>query len=100
MANCKPGTVGATNGRRYARRWPAVRCVAWAFASLALIAALGATTGRGYAAGVEPVKKVLLIGIDGTRFDAALRANTPHLDALMASGIHSPACQILGERYR
>jgi hypothetical protein len=52
------------------------------------------------AAAEQPVKKVLLIGIDGTRFDAIGRAKTPHLDRLMAEGIHSPACRILGERYR
>jgi predicted AlkP superfamily pyrophosphatase or phosphodiesterase len=47
-----------------------------------------------------PAKKVLLIGIDGTRFDATERAEAPNLDALVAEGIHSPACLILGERYR
>src|SRR6185295_15624785 len=49
----------------------------------------------------EPkVKKVLYIGIDGTRFDAIEKANTPNLDGLIADGIHSPTCLILGERYR
>jgi predicted AlkP superfamily pyrophosphatase or phosphodiesterase len=56
--------------------------------------------GTPAAIAAEPVKKVLLIGIDGTRFDAIERANTPHLDALVASGVHSPACQILGQRYQ
>jgi predicted AlkP superfamily pyrophosphatase or phosphodiesterase len=48
----------------------------------------------------EPSKKVLFIGIDGTRFDAIEKANTPNLDALIAGGIYSPNCLILGERYR
>jgi predicted AlkP superfamily pyrophosphatase or phosphodiesterase len=45
-------------------------------------------------------KKVLVVGIDGCRFDALTKANTPHLDALIKNGIHSPQCLILGDRYR
>jgi predicted AlkP superfamily pyrophosphatase or phosphodiesterase len=48
----------------------------------------------------EPAKKVLFIGIDGTRFDAIEKADTPSLDALMQDGIHSPTCLILGPRYQ
>ncbi|WP_164104380.1 alkaline phosphatase family protein [Candidatus Laterigemmans baculatus] len=48
----------------------------------------------------SPVKKVLLIGIDGCRFDALRKADTPHFDRLIASGAYSPAAQILGSRYR
>lgn len=48
----------------------------------------------------SPIKKVLLIGIDGCRFDALRKADTPHLDRLIASGAYSPAAQILGSRYR
>jgi predicted AlkP superfamily pyrophosphatase or phosphodiesterase len=49
----------------------------------------------------EPkLKKVLTIGIDGTRFDAIEKAETPNLDGLMREGIHSPTCLILGDRYR
>lgn len=48
----------------------------------------------------EPVKKVLYIGIDGTRFDSIEKASTPNLDGLIADGIYSPTCLILGERYR
>ena len=48
----------------------------------------------------EPAKKVLYIGIDGTRFDSIEKAETPNLDALVKDGIHSPTCLILGERYR
>lgn len=35
-------------------------------------------------------KKVLFIGIDGTRPDALEAANTPNLDALIADGIYTP----------
>jgi predicted AlkP superfamily pyrophosphatase or phosphodiesterase len=48
----------------------------------------------------ERPKKVLLIGIDGTRFDALQKANTPNLDALMKDGIYSDHCLILGDRYQ
>jgi predicted AlkP superfamily pyrophosphatase or phosphodiesterase len=48
----------------------------------------------------ELVKKVLYIGIDGTRFDAIEKAITPNLDGLIGNGIYSPTCLILGERYR
>jgi predicted AlkP superfamily pyrophosphatase or phosphodiesterase len=43
-------------------------------------------------------KKVLFIGIDGTRFDSVEKADTPNLDRLMQEGIYSPTCLILGER--
>lgn len=53
------------------------------------------------AAADEPLaKKVLFIGLDGTRFDALEAAKTPHLHALMKDGIHSGECLILGERYQ
>src|SRR5580765_8521405 len=49
----------------------------------------------------EPkVKKVLYIGLDGTRFDAIEKADTPNLDALMKDGIYSDTCLILGDRYQ
>ena len=49
----------------------------------------------------EPkVKKVLFIGLDGTRFDAIEKAKTPNLHALMKDGIFSGECLILGERYQ
>lgn len=53
-----------------------------------------------HAAAAEKVKKVLYIGIDGTRFDAVEKAETPNLHGLMKEGIHSPNCLILGERYQ
>lgn len=34
-------------------------------------------------------RKVLLIGIDGTRTDALLRANTPNIDSLIAKGFYT-----------
>lgn len=43
--------------------------------------------------------KVLLIGIDGCRFDALRAARTPHLHTLLAEGAHSETTQILGDRY-
>lgn len=46
------------------------------------------------------IAKVLTIGIDGTRFDAIEKAEMPNLDGLLREGIHSPACLILGDRYR
>ncbi|PHS06474.1 MAG: nucleotide pyrophosphatase, partial [Blastopirellula sp.] len=48
----------------------------------------------------ESSKRVLVIGIDGSRFDAMTKAKTPHLDQLIQQGIHSPTAQILGDRYR
>jgi predicted AlkP superfamily pyrophosphatase or phosphodiesterase len=50
----------------------------------------------------EPTKekKALYIGIDGTRFDALTKANTPNLDKLLADGIYADDCLILGERYQ
>jgi predicted AlkP superfamily pyrophosphatase or phosphodiesterase len=48
----------------------------------------------------QPSKKVLFIGIDGTRFDSIEKAQTPNLDGLMQDGIYSPTCLILGERYK
>ena len=67
---------------------------------VALVGAISATTGRGYVRAAEPANKVLYIGIDGTRFDAIEKAATPNLDALIANGVHSPTCLILGERYQ
>jgi predicted AlkP superfamily pyrophosphatase or phosphodiesterase len=52
---------------------------------LPLLLALVASTSTSAAA--EPVKRVLIIGIDGCRPDALQAANTPHLDALIAEGM-------------
>ena len=48
----------------------------------------------------EKTKHVLLLGIDGCRFDALTKANTPNLDKLISRGIYSPTALIQGERYR
>jgi predicted AlkP superfamily pyrophosphatase or phosphodiesterase len=48
----------------------------------------------------DPVKKVLFIGVDGTRFDAIEKAETPTFKALIDGGCYSPTCLILGDRYK
>lgn len=48
----------------------------------------------------EPVKKVLVIGIDGCRFDALKQADAPHLDALLAAGAVAQPTRIFPARYR
>ena len=45
-------------------------------------------------------KKLLLIGIDGCRFDALRSANAPHLDGLIADGVAFEPIRIFPERYR
>ncbi len=52
------------------------------------------------AAAAEPVKKVLVIGIDGCRFDALKQANAPHLDELMSAGAVAEPTRIFPARYR
>ncbi len=47
-----------------------------------------------------PARKVLYIGIDGTRFDAVEKADSPNLDSLVKEGIYSDHCLILGKRYQ
>lgn len=46
----------------------------------------------------EPVKKVLFIGIDGTRWDALEAANTPNIDQLIAKGMLSVGTEIIAPR--
>jgi arylsulfatase A-like enzyme len=46
------------------------------------------------------VKKVLYLGLDGCRFDAIEKAETPNLDLLRKQGVYSRHNLILGERYR
>jgi len=63
------------------------------------LAVLAGTCFQGAAA--EPFsRRVLYLGIDGTRWDALQAAATPTLDRLIAAGIHSDTCLILGDRYR
>jgi predicted AlkP superfamily pyrophosphatase or phosphodiesterase len=68
--------------------------------TLAALCALCALLFNSPTSGAEPIKKALYIGIDGTRFDSIEKADTPNLDALVANGVHSPTCLILGERYQ
>ena len=68
--------------------------------SAATLCALCALLFNSSASAAETVKKALYIGIDGTRFDSIEKADTPNLDALIANGVHSPTCLILGERYQ
>lgn len=58
----------------------------------------GVSVSDGFSA--EPSKKVLIIGIDGCRFDALQSADTPQLDQLIADGCYDPDCHIVGERYQ
>jgi predicted AlkP superfamily pyrophosphatase or phosphodiesterase len=46
----------------------------------------------------EPVKKVLLVGIDGCRPDALLFSQAKHLKKLIADGAFSDRCDVLGDR--
>ncbi|QDU78099.1 phosphoglyceromutase [Bremerella volcania] len=64
--------------------------------SLAIVALLVAGSSLSAA---EKSKHVLLLGIDGCRFDALTKAKTPNLDKLRENGIYSPTALILGDRY-
>jgi hypothetical protein len=46
----------------------------------------------------EPVKKVLFIGIDGTRWDALEAAQTPNIDKLIENGALSVGTEIIAPR--
>jgi hypothetical protein len=59
---------------------------------LCLIAACLCTTSSAAVAFPDRVRKVLIIGVDGMRPDAMTAANTPHFDALIASGAVSYQC--------
>lgn len=45
-----------------------------------------------------PVRKVLLVGIDGCRPDAIATSQAKHLPALIAAGTYSDECDVLGDR--
>ncbi len=45
-------------------------------------------------------KRVLIIGMDGTRPDALLKADTPTFDELIRTGAFTDTAQILGTRYQ
>ena len=71
--------------------------VAW-LSRFAISVAIFAMVGPVVAA--EPVKKVLVIGIDGCRFDALKQAEAPHLEALMQEGAVAQPIQIFPGHYR
>ena len=48
----------------------------------------------------SPEGRVLVIGIDGTRYDALQVARTPAIDSLIKNGCVSETTRILGDRYR
>lgn len=45
-------------------------------------------------------RRVLIVGVDGTRPDALAKAKTPHFDQLIESGTFTDTAQILGTRYQ
>lgn len=67
------------------------------YSPLAFVALLLATS---LVSAAEKSKHVLLLGIDGCRFDALTKANTPNLDKLREQGSYSPTALILGDRYK
>jgi hypothetical protein len=73
-------------------------CVGACLSRIAIGVAVFAITWPAVAA--EPAKKVLVIGIDGCRFDALKKAEAPHLDALMAAGGVAQPTRIFPARYR
>jgi predicted AlkP superfamily pyrophosphatase or phosphodiesterase len=68
-------------------------------AASALVLAVTAAMAQQDRPAAKP-KKVLIIGIDGCRFDALRAARTPHLDRLIREGALDGASQILGRRYQ
>ncbi len=57
---------------------------------------LACVTTAGWSA--EPVKKVIFIGVDGTRWDALEAAETPNIDRLIARGTLSVGTEIIAPR--
>lgn len=74
------------------------------FLSVAILAAAQIVNAHAQAQSTTPtepkVKKVLLIGLDGTRFDAVRAAQAPHLDALIEHGALAQPIRIFPDRYR
>jgi hypothetical protein len=65
----------------------------------ALLLALVGAVAPGAAPPVgTPVKKVLVVGIDGCRPDALLYSQANHLKKLIADGAFSEQCDVLGDR--
>jgi hypothetical protein len=48
----------------------------------------------------QPAKKLLVIGVDGLRPDALMKANTPHFDRLAREGAFATNTLIQGDRYK
>jgi len=69
------------------------------FAS-ALMAILFASVSSTAAAEKAPVKKLLVIGIDGCRYDALRRADTPNIDRLLEQAAVAEPIRIYPARYR
>ncbi len=76
-----------------------IRCrVVAGLSQVAIVLAVFAMARPAVAA--EPAKKVLVIGIDGCRFDALKQAEAPHLDALMQEGSVAQPTRIFPAHYR
>ncbi|QDT70863.1 alkaline phosphatase family protein [Lacipirellula limnantheis] len=73
-------------------------CVGACLSRIAVGVAVFAITWPAFAA--APAKKVLVIGIDGCRFDAVKQADAPHLDALMKAGAVAQPTRIFPAHYR
>ncbi|MGC3968456.1 MAG: alkaline phosphatase family protein [Pirellulales bacterium] len=82
-------STGPNSGRRARLRLSAAMCLVFAF-----------TGGAASQAAELPAGRVLFIGIDGCRFDALEKAETPNLDRLRENGCYTDKALILGERYR
>ncbi|KAA5547370.1 sulfatase-like hydrolase/transferase [Roseiconus nitratireducens] len=67
-------------------------------ASAAQEAVSESASGKTRDGAAVPPRRVLVIGIDGTRTDALQAANTPHLDRLIQDGQLWTNTQILGDR--
>jgi predicted AlkP superfamily pyrophosphatase or phosphodiesterase len=70
--------------------------VAWFLAAASLAAPCAAADALSDA----KTKKVLIVGIDGCRFDAVRVANAPNLDSLAEAGAVSDRTLILGRRFQ
>jgi predicted AlkP superfamily pyrophosphatase or phosphodiesterase len=67
---------------------------------LLLLLTIAISYGHSGLSAEEPARHVLIIGVDGTRYDALQKAKTPHFDRMMSEGGVSDDCQILGQRYQ
>jgi predicted AlkP superfamily pyrophosphatase or phosphodiesterase len=65
-----------------------------------MLAVVVAVFARGAFAAEPAGKRLLLLGIDGCRFDALQAAKAPRLDALMDGGAVAEPIRIFPERYR